>query len=411
VNPGAWLAASFSAGFALLLSAADGALLALDPEPGSRAPLGVPTIPDRERAHRALAFARMIAYLVAGAAIAEALGLSHDSGGRTWGSAAAMAVALVFVVEGIARPVGYALSVRLLARVAVLVRGVERLLAIPLVVAAFLDRRLGELLPSTADQPEARESSSERFRQVVAAEAGVSTAEEALLRGAFSLGETAVREIIVPRVDVIGVEIGTPWSEVVDRVRSAEHARLPVYEETLDNIVGILYAKDLLPAVIADEPPESGWITLIRPAVFIPAFKTIDEQLRDFQTSGTHMAVVVDEFGGTAGIVTIEDVLEEIVGEIQDEHDVEEPEVVQEEGKRFWVAGLVSLDELAALLGEELEVEGVTTVGGFLYTLFGRVPRAGEEVLHGGYRVVVERVRRRRIERVYFERLEPGEES
>jgi putative hemolysin len=407
VNEGALVVAAASSVAAAVLSAVDGALLGVDPAPGSRAPAGVPAIADRERAHRAVAFGRMIAYLGTGAAIAEALGLSHLSGGSSWAVAVLAVVGIVAVVEGVARPTGHALGSRLLLRLAPVVAAVETVLALPLNLAAFLDRRLGELLPSPADQHESREMSSERFRQVVAAEAGVSSAEEALLRGAFSLGETAVREIMVPRVDVIGVDADTPWSEVVDRVRSSEHARLPVYEETLDNITGILYAKDLLPAVIADEPPASGWRSLIRPSVFIPAFKAIDQQLRDFQASGTHMAIVVDEFGGTAGIVTIEDVLEEIVGEIQDEHDVEEPDVEQEEGRRFWVAGRVTVDELSALLGSDFEVDGVTTVGGYLYTLFGRVPRAGEEILHGGYRVVVERVRRRRIERVYFERLEP----
>jgi putative hemolysin len=408
VSSGAFVVAALSATAAVLLSAADGALLALDPEPGSRAPSGVPSITDRERAHRALAFARMIAYLGSGAAIAEALGLSHDSAVRPWGIAVAMAAVVAVAVEGVARPVGYALSSRLLVRLSVLVRLVERLLTLPLMLGAFLDRRLGELMPSRENETEARESSSERFREVVTAEAQVSSSEEALLRGAFSLGETAVREIMVPRVDVIGVEQETPWSEVIDRVRSSEHARLPVFSETLDNIVGILYSKDLLPAVLADKEPEGGWGALVCPAVFIPAFKTLDMQLRDFQAEGTHLAVVVDEFGGTAGIITIEDVLEEIVGEIQDEHDVEEPEVEQEDGCRFWVAGGVTVDELSTLLGIEIDPEGITTVGGYLFSLFGRVPRAGEEIVHGGYRVVIERVRRRRIERVYFERLEPA---
>jgi CBS domain containing-hemolysin-like protein len=115
---------------------------------------------------------------------------------------------------------------------------------------------------------------------------------------------------------------------------------------------------------------------------------------------------VIDEFGGTAGLVTIEDILEEIVGDIRDEHDIEETDVEHEHGRRFWVAGRVTLDDLSALVGRQFELEGVTTVGGLVYTLLGRVPRAGEELVYGGFRVVVERVRRRRVERVYFERLE-----
>jgi len=234
----------------------------------------------------------------------------------------------------------------------------------------------------------------------------VSRDEEALLHGVFSLGDTAVREVMVPRVDIVGIERTTNWSEVVDRVRSSEHARFPVYDYTLDNIQGILYAKDLLPFVIDDDEPMHGWQSLVRPASFIPTSKPIDVQLRDFKAARTHIAIVSDEFGGTAGLVTIEDVLEEIVGEIHDEYDDEEPEIEQEENKRFWVSGRLALDELSELLGQDFVREDLSTVGGLVYETFGRVPRPGETVKLGSYKMVVERVRRRRIERVYFERVQ-----
>jgi CBS domain containing-hemolysin-like protein len=181
-----------------------------------------------------------------------------------------------------------------------------------------------------------------------------------------------------------------------------------VFDDTLDNITGILYAKDLLPFVIDDDEPMLGWQTLVRPAAFIPISKPIDQQLRDFKASRTHIAIVSDEYGGTAGLVTIEDILEEIVGEIHDEYDDEEPEVEQEEGKRFWVAGRLTIDELSELLGQDFSQHDVATVGGLVYEAFGRVPRPGEAVSIGAYKLVVERVRRRRIERVYFERLQPA---
>jgi CBS domain containing-hemolysin-like protein len=194
---------------------------------------------------------------------------------------------------------------------------------------------------------------------------------------------------------------------VVDRVRSSEHARLPVYDESLDEIVGILYAKDMLPAIVADEPPTDGWLRLVRPALFIPASKTIDRQLRDFKTSGTHIAIVADEYGGTAGLVTIEDILEEIVGDIRDEHDVEEPDVeLDMGGGRAWVAGKVTVDELSDALEFNFQREDVATVGGLVYATLGRVPKAGEQLRIGPFRVVVERVVRRRIRRVFFERVE-----
>ena len=217
-----------------------------------------------------------------------------------------------------------------------------------------------------------------------------------------------VRDIMVPRVDIVGIDLTAPWSEVVDRVRSSEHARFPVFDDTLDNITGILYAKDLLPFVIDDDEPMLGWPTLVRPAQFIPISKPLDLQLREFKASHTHIAIVSDEYGGTAGLVTIEDILEEIVGEIHDEYDDEEPEVEQEENRRFWVSGRLTIDELSELLGQDFSQDDVATVGGLVYETFGRVPRAGEAATIGAYKLVVERVRRRRIERVYFERLQPA---
>jgi CBS domain containing-hemolysin-like protein len=220
-----------------------------------------------------------------------------------------------------------------------------------------------------------------------------------------------VQEVMVPRVDMIGVERQTPWSEVLDRVRSSQHARLPVYEDTLDHVVGILFAKDLLAAVLDDAEPAEGWESLVRSATFIPESKTIDAQLRDFKSSRTHIAIVVDEYGGTAGLITIEDILEEIVGDIRDEYDREEPPIVAEQGRRFWVSGRVTLDELSEVLGHDFEREDVTTVGGLVFECLGRVPRAGEQLTLEGFRVVVERVVRRRIDRVYFERLEMAEQA
>ncbi len=172
-------------------------------------------------------------------------------------------------------------------------------------------------------------------------------------------------------------------------------------------MIGILYAKDLLPSIVADEAPARGWQSHIRNALFVPGTKTIDEQLREFKSTGTHIAIVVDEYGGTAGLVTIEDVLEEIVGDIRDEHDVEEPEIeIDSEAERAWVAGRLTLDALSEALGHHFERDDVATVGGLVYATLGRVPRAGEELRHGPFRIVVERVVRRRIRRVYFERVD-----
>ncbi|WP_396205379.1 hemolysin family protein, partial [Gemmatimonas sp.] len=212
-------------------------------------------------------------------------------------------------------------------------------------------------------------------------------------------------EVMVPRVDMLGVERETPWSEMVDRVRSIQHSRVPVYDESIDEIVGILYVKDLLPAVLDDEEPEGGWTSLMRSPVFIPASKRIADLLKEFRQTRRHIAIVADEYGGTAGLVTIEDVLEELVGEIRDEYDDEERLVESEDDARYWVSGRLTLDDLSAALGFDFSRDDVSTVGGLIFELLGRVPRAGESLTVGPFRVIVERVIRRKIERVFLERI------
>jgi CBS domain containing-hemolysin-like protein len=145
------------------------------------------------------------------------------------------------------------------------------------------------------------------------------------------------------------------------------------------------------------------WQDLVRPAAFVPETKTLDGQLRDFQRGPAHLAIVVDEFGGTAGLITREDVLEEIVGEIRDEHDADAPPEIRQDGERLWVDGGVGLDDLSVALGRPFTHPEVSTVGGLIYSVLGRVPRSGEELTLDGFRVVVERVERRRVRRVYFE--------
>jgi CBS domain containing-hemolysin-like protein len=226
-----------------------------------------------------------------------------------------------------------------------------------------------------------------------------------MLLGVFALGDTTVADVMTPRIDLAGVPADATWEELLDRFRRREHARIPVYQETLDNIVGILHARELVPAVGGVQEPPARWQDLIRPADFVPESKTLAAQLQDFQRGPSHLAIVVDEFGGTSGLITLEDVLEEIVGEIRDEYDVDEQPAVDRDGAdRFWVDGRLSLDQLSALLGAPLERDGVSTVGGLIYSELGRVPSPGDEFRLGDFRVVVEQMTRRRIRRVYFER-------
>lgn len=388
----------------------DGALLALDPNGALSKDLRL-LYDRRERTHRALAFARVVAQLVAGACVAWALWPLASNGTQRLLLGALAAFVLVGVSESLARSAGDTLGVRAAERFHGFMVVTERLLLPVVQLGSTIDRGLHVLLPPPPRRDEDREATAEQFREVVAAEAEVSREQEVLLKGVFALGDTEVQDIMVPRVDIVAIDRMSPWSEVVDRIRSANHARVPVYIETIDNVVGILYAKDLLPWVVADEEPDAGWPSLIRDAVFIPGAKKADAQLRDFQASRSHIAIVADEFGGTAGLVTIEDVLEEIVGDIRDEYDADEANIERDEqARRFWVSGRLTLDELSDLLDYDFRRDDVSTVGGLIYEELGRVPRSGEEFLLAGFRVVVERVVRRRVQRVYFERVD-GEAS
>ncbi|HEX7335796.1 MAG TPA: hemolysin family protein, partial [Gemmatimonadales bacterium] len=204
------------------------------------------------------------------------------------------------------------------------------------------------------------------------------TAQRDMLLGVFSLADTTVAEVMTPRIDIIAVDSSADRDEVVKTLRSSEHARLLVYDGHPDAVVGVIYAKDIL-AVGRDDP--RPWRALIRPAGFVPEGKTLDRQVRDFQRGPSHLAVVVDEFGGTAGIVTLEDILEQIVGEIQDEYDTDEVAPIQVVSEDHWrVEGGVALMELEGVLGHGFDRDDVSTVGGLVLAEFGRVPRAGEAI-------------------------------
>lgn len=386
-------------------AAADGALIgrpALEGE--AREPTRAAAEP--ELTHRALSAARLAANLLAGAFFALALRLHERPLFAAIVSALAIAILLALFVEIGPRALGEALGSRLSPTLVPVTRAIGIVFAPVARGGRWADEVLQRLFASAEGEEADQAVVAERFR-LVAEPGALAAPHRPSLNRVFSLADREVADVMVPRVDIVGVEKDTPWSEVLDRVRSAEHARLPVYDKTLDEIIGILYAKDLLPSVIADEPPARGWLALARPATFIPETKSCEEQLRDFKFTRTHIAIVVDEFGGTAGLLTIEDLLEEIVGDIRDEYDVEEAPIVVEDGIRFWVSGRVTLDELSEALGQRIEHEDVSTVGGLVYEVLGRVPRAGEELTIGDFRVVVERLRRRRVERVYFERQVP----
>ncbi len=231
---------------------------------------------------------------------------------------------------------------------------------------------------------------------VPAAEGFIEDKGSKLIRSVQEFGVKKAREIMVPRIDIFALDIHTPPAEIREKVSSAGHSRVPVYDGSIDRIVGILYVKDLLKI----PPGESFHLDrgrLAREAYFVPESKKLDDLLREFQRGKKHMAVVVDEYGGTSGIVTLEDVLEEIVGEILDEYDHEIPPVRQTGARRYVAAGSVGIDALNAALSLSLPSDEVDTLGGFLYNRIGRVPEEGEEVEYGGARFKVGRLAGQRI--------------
>jgi CBS domain containing-hemolysin-like protein len=226
-------------------------------------------------------------------------------------------------------------------------------------------------------------------------------AERDMLLGVFSLADTTVAEVMTPRIDIVAVDSSADRDEVITILRRSEHARILVYDGHPDAVAGVVYAKDIL---AGDEG--TPWTAVIRPAAFVPEGKTLDRQLRDFQRGPSHLAVVVDEFGGTAGLVTLEDILEQIVGEIQDEYDTDEVAPIQVVGPdSLRVEGGVALSELEGVLGHSFAREDVSTVGGLVLAEFGRVPRAGESIDLQGYRLTVDQVAHRRVRRVGVQRI------
>ncbi len=228
--------------------------------------------------------------------------------------------------------------------------------------------------------------------------------ERLLLQSIVDFGDTLAREVMTPRPDIVGIRENATIGELRALFREQEYSRFPVFKDSLDNIAGFVFVKDL---VALDSSDDTRPITsLLRPAVVVPESKRIPELLKQFQRQQTQIAIVVDEYGGTAGLVTIEDMLEEIVGEIRDEYDVESEPIVDEGGGRFVVNARVDIDEVAQRLGVRIAREGFETVGGYLLTHLGRVPAVGERVEIDGLLVDVLEVERRRIHKV---RIMPGE--
>jgi putative hemolysin len=304
-----------------------------------------------------------------------------------------LVIALASIIVGELVPKTLALSFpeRLALIVARPIGWMERILS-PIVWFVSTASKILVRLLGGKEKPQAGYLSTEELKMLVESsteQGGFEEDEKEMIHGVIELGEKKVHEVMVPRIGIRAVNIDDPFDEVLDMIVRAGHSRLPVFEESLDNIVGILYAKDLLPYLKQNGRPE-GPIdvrSLVRTPVYVPESKAVDELLHEMQNAKRHIAIVVDEYGGTAGLVTMEDVVEEIVGEIQDEYDTEEAmvEPIESEAElSFRLDGRVSMDDLRDLFElsdeDEPDEEAYDTVGGFVVHRVGRIPLPGAEI-------------------------------
>ncbi len=261
-------------------------------------------------------------------------------------------------------------------------------------------RRLGQVFRA---QPTSRDELLTQIREAKQ-DPSFDREEQAMLEGVMDVSETQVRDVMIPRSQMVVLEHDQPFEDMLETIIESGHSRFPVIGEDRDEVLGVLLAKDLLRFVGSNGESDRDFTRSLRPVALIPESKRLNALLKDFRASRSHMAVVVDEYGGIAGLATIEDVLEEIVGEIDDEHDVEEDEFIREDGVQsdgetlYTVRGLTRVEDFNDFFESELDDEDYDTVGGLVIHELGRLPRRGESVQVGGFHFTVARADRRRVE-------------
>ena len=285
-------------------------------------------------------------------------------------------------------------------------------LTAPSIIGAALVEKMLHFVSGQQPKPLTEEELEEEIREVVNEGQREGLLEEdarEMIESVMGLGEVYVSEIMTPRIDMIALPVDIAWDEALEIVVSSGHTRFPVHGKSRDEIVGILHIKEMLHEMVHTSPQRRSLDDLMRPPFFIPETKPVDDLLQEFQRGRTHIAIVVDEFGGVSGLVTIEDVLEEIVGEIADEHDEAATVGIKPTGEHTCEAlARVHVSEINERLGSHLpEDEHFDTIGGFVFHQLGRIPHAGEEVVYDGVKIKVLEATRRRINRVAIECLPP----
>jgi putative hemolysin len=259
-------------------------------------------------------------------------------------------------------------------------------------------------LPVAATAAEAEE----RWRHLVEDDSALEEDEREMIAGVIELGDQPVREVMVPRIDIVALPASASVREALDCIVRTGHSRIPLYEDTIDNITGVVYAKDLLKH-LRDKGVDEPVLVLAREPSYVPETKKVDELLHEMQLKRVHLAVVVDEYGGTAGLITIEDLIEEIVGEIQDEYDVEEAPIEQVSPSEAVFDARVTIRDVNDTLDLDLEDEDFDTLGGLVYHQLGKVPAVGDEVRVDGALVTVLATHGRRVKKVRVTKSQPAQ--
>lgn len=248
----------------------------------------------------------------------------------------------------------------------------------------------------------------------IGAEKGtIEGSEHELIHGLVNFKNVTTREVMTPRVDIVAIPVDVDYQEVVKIITESGHSRLPLYDDNLDNIVGVIYAKDLLPYIGRSDNHSFELKKISRKVIFIPETKLISELMNEFQEANLHVGIVVDEYGGTSGLISLEDILEEIVGEIRDEYDKEENEIVDLNNDNYLVLGKVPIDEINELLDIDLSSENddYDTIGGFIFNHTGSIPKNGYSFDFNNLKFTVKKVENNRINKVLIEKLPEPEEN
>ncbi len=345
---------------------------------------------------------------IGGTTMATTLAVRSLGGPGEWVATIVMTVLLFVFADVTPKTFAIMQTDRVALRLAPLIVTLRRLVG---PVATALVRFANVVMPGKGlpQGPFITEAEIRQLAEVASEEEQIEEGEVQLIHSIFEFGDTIVREVMVPRPDIVAIEADRPLRDVQALVLQHGYSRLPVYDDDLDNVVGFIYAKDVLKALHQGKQ-DMPLRDVCRPAHFVPESKKAADLLREMQREKFHVALVTDEYGSVVGLVTLEDLLEELVGEIEDEFDRAEPDIAQVAENVYRVDGKVAIDEVNDLFDVELPDEEWDTVGGLMLGLLGSIPKEGEEVSFQGLVFKAERVDGRRISKVLITRREPEQQ-